>query len=134
MFWVDDDNNIHLSIGDTASFYIEADAYYEDDEGTQTPFEFSEDDRALWTVKNSAGNVVFERAYPLAGGDLPNGTFMVSLRNSDTDTLLAGNYSWDVRYIIHPYYDEQGRIYEGDQVITPEPALTTQLLSVVGEV
>jgi len=115
--------NIQLSVGDTASFSI-----------TATGYTFAAEDRALFTVKDPSGEVVLERAYPLAEEEPGNGVFIVQLANADTDYLQPGGYSWDVRYVLHPYYDEAGRIVSGDQVITPKAALTLTLLPVVGEV
>lgn len=124
MFSVDEaTGNIQLSVGDTASFSITAGGYT-----------FAEEDRALFTVKDPSGEVVLERAYPLAEEEPGNGVFIVQLANADTDYLQPGGYSWDVRYVLHPYYDEAGRIVSGDQVITPKAALTLTLLPVVGEV
>lgn len=124
MFSVDEaTGNIQLSVGDTASFSI-----------TATGYTFAEEDRALFTVQDPSGEVVLERAYPLAEEEPGNGVFIVQLANADTDYLQPGGYSWDVRYVLHPYYDEAGRIVSGDQVITPKAALTLTLLPVVGEV
>ena len=67
--------------------------------------------------------------------EIVNNQFVVVFRNPDTDQLTAGtNYSWDVRYIINPYYDESGRIVNGDQVLTPTTPQSMNLLSVVGDV
>lgn len=118
-----DDTTISLSVGDTAAFTI-----------TATGYTFEAADRALFTVKDGSGGVVLERIYPLADEEVGNGVFVVQLSNSDTDTLTPGGYSWDVRYVINPYYDESGRIVSGDQVITPKAAMTLTLLPVVGEV
>lgn len=115
---------IQLSVGDTAAFKVTAIGDYT----------FETDDRALLTVKDPSGAVVLERVYPLAEEDPGNGIFIVMLANADTDSLQPGAYSWDVRYVINPYYDETGRIISGDQVITPKAALTLTLLPVVGEV
>lgn len=115
---------IQLSVGDTAAFKVTATGDYT----------FETDDRALWTVKDPSGAVVLERVYQLAEEDPGNGIFVVMLANADTDSLQPGGYSWDVRYVINPYYDETGRIISGDQVITPKAALTLTLLPVVGEV
>lgn len=124
MFSVDTDTGtISLSIGDTAAFSITASGY-----------EFDENDRALFTVKDATGTAVLERVYQLADESLGNGVFVVNINNSDTDELSAGTYSWDVRYVIAPYYDSDGRIIDGDQVITPKLALSFVLLPVVGEV
>lgn len=125
MFSVDEaTGHVRLSVGDTASFKITATGGYT----------FAEEDRALFTVKDPGGAVVLERVYALAAEDPGNGIFVVNLANADTDSLQPGAYSWDVRYVINPYYDERGRIVSGDQVITPKAALTLTLLPVVGEV
>lgn len=124
MFWIDDDTKmIHLSRGDTASFIVRA-----------TGHTFAEADRALFTLKNGSGNIVFEQAYSLTDETLGNGAFQVDFHNPDTDALATGVYNWDVRYILGPYYDESGRIINGNQVITPEAPQSMQLLAVVGEV
>lgn len=125
MFIVDEEKAaISLSVGDTAAFTVTAEGGYT----------FAEEDRALLTIKDGGGVVVLERVYALAGEDQENGVFTVNLSNADTDQLTPGAYSWDVRYVINPYYDETGRIVSGDQVITPKLALTFTLLPVVGEV
>ena len=111
---------ITLSRGDTGAIKFIAD----------TDYTFDSVDRALFSVKNAVGEVVKQSAYPLD----ENKAFVVSFYNSDTDTLSAGSYSWDVRYIIHPYYDASGNIVDGDQVITPNQPMSMQLLQVVGEV
>lgn len=118
-----DNGAINLSRGDTASFTVTATGGYT----------FAEEDRALFTVKDAMGEVIMERVYALTG-DLGNGVFLVQFSNSDTDQLAPGAYSWDVRYIIGPYYDMTGRIVDGDQVITPKTAQNLTLISTVGEV
>ena len=114
---------ITLSRGDTASFTVTATGGYT----------FAEEDRALFTVKDAMGEVIMERVYKLVTA-LGNGVFLVEFANSDTDQLPPGTYSWDVRYIIGPYYNAAGRIIDGNQVITPKKALIMTLLSTVGEV
>ncbi len=113
---------ITLSRGDTASFTVTASGYT-----------FDTDDRALFTLKDSAGEVILERVYEL-DTELGNGIFLVQLSNSDTDSLIPGAYSWDVRYVLHPYYDASGRIVDGDQVITPKTPQGMALIATVGEV
>ena len=72
--------------------------------------------------------------YGLTDETLGNGAFQVDFHNPDTDALATGVYNWDVRYILGPYYDESGRIINGDQVITPQRPNSMELLAVVGEV
>ena len=111
---------ITLSRGDTGAIKIKA----------KTDHVFDEVDRALFSIKNAIGDVVKQQAYELD----ENKAFVVSFFNSDTDNLAAGAYQWDVRYVLHPYYDDKGNIVDGDQVITPNQPMNMQLLQVVGEV
>lgn len=111
---------ITLSRGDTGAIKFTA----------ETTHTFTSDDRALFSIKNAVGEVVKQQAFPLDNEK----AFVVSFLNSDTDNLAAGAYTWDVRYIIHPYYDEYGKIVNGDQVITPNTPMQLNLLQVVGEV
>lgn len=111
---------ITLSRGDTGAIKFTAD----------TTHTFENEDRALFSIKNAIGEVVKQAAFALD----ENKAFTVTFFNADTDNLAAGSYSWDVRYIIHPYYDAAGNIVDGDQVITPRQPMEMQLLQVVGEV
>lgn len=111
---------ITLSRGDTGAIKFTAD----------TTHTFDSIDRALFSIKNAVGEMVKQQAFEID----ENKSFIVSFYNSDTDNLAAGSYSWDVRYIIHPYYDSDGKIIDGDQVITPKQPMELQLLQVVGEV
>ena len=119
MFIVDTETNeIRLSRGDTGAVEIAV-----------TGHDFGEDDRALFTIKSGSGQIVKQRAYPIV-----DGKFTVTFFNSDTDTYNPGGYTWDVRYVIHPYYDEQGNIVDGNQVLTPNLPMTCNLLTVVGDI
>lgn len=111
---------ITLSRGDTGAIKFTA----------NTEYTFDADDRALFSIKNAVGDVVKQQAFPLD----ENKSFVVPFLNADTDNLAAGTYSWDVRYVLHPYYDSEGKIVDGDQVITPRQPMELQLLQVVGEV
>ena len=115
---------INLSRGDTGALKVTATATLDGE-----PFTFGEDDRALFSIKNGQGEVVKEKI-----AEMTNNEFTVYFLNSDTDSLAPGNYLWDVRYIINPYYDASGRIVNGDQVITPKQPMNMQLLTVVGDV
>ena len=115
---------ISLSRGDTGGVKIKADATLNGE-----AFTFGSDDRALFSIKNGNGEVVKEKV-----ASLTNNAFTVYFLNRDTDSLSPGTYSWDVRYIIHPYYDSDGRIVNGDQVITPKDPQTLIITGVVGDV
>ena len=119
--------NIAISRGDTGAIRFIAHAKYR---GTDTPYTFGERDRAVFSIKNGSGTVVKEKISAIT-----DNKFVVVFHNPDTDQLAIGtNYTWDVRYIINPYYDESGRIADGDQVITPRLPAQMNLLTVVGDV
>ena len=111
---------ITLSRGDTGAIKFTA----------ETDYTFAPEDRALFSVKDATGNIVTQQAFALD----ENKAFVVTIFNHDTDSLAAGAYQWDVRYVLHPYYDADGNIVNGDQVITPRQPMDLQLLQVVGEV
>ena len=120
-----DGTSIVLSRGDTGAVRIHANAKRKD---TGADYTFGPNDRALFSIKSSSGSVVKEKICPMT-----DNTFTVVFNNADTDSLAVGNYSWDVRYVINPYYDN-GRIVDGDQVLTPNLPMSMSLLTVVGDI
>ena len=118
------DYTINLSRGDTGALKVNATATLGGE-----PFTFGTDDRALFSIKNPNGEIIMQKAY-----EMEDNAFTVYFLNGDTDSLAPGSYSWDVRYVIHPYYDDNGKIVDGDQVITPKTPMTMTLLNVVGDV
>lgn len=109
---------ISLSRGDTGSIDF-----------TATGYEFTAADRALFSMKNGRGQIVKQEIY-----ELTDGVFTVTFYNSDTDELPAGNYTWDVRYVINPVFNDNNEIVDGDQVITPVGPQRLTLLEVVGNI
>lgn len=118
--------NITLSRGDTGALKIKATVTRRD---THQSYTFGERDRALFSIRAGNGQVVKQKIY-----EMTNNEFTVIFMNADTDKLLPGGYSWDVRYVINPYYDDYGNIVDGDQVITPNLPMNVNLLTVVGEI
>jgi len=97
MFSVDG-TNISLSRGDTGALRIHASARRRD---TQAAFTFGERDRAVFSIKNGSGTVVKQKSYPMDANSV-----LVVFMNGDTDKIAAGAYSWDIRYVINPYYED----------------------------
>lgn len=118
MFQVDG-STITMSRGDTGSVVFKA-----------TGHTFAAEDRALFTMKSPEGTVVKQEAYPIDSG----GVFTVYFLNAETDYLAPGSYTYDVRYVIGPIYDEEGNIVDGDQVITPKLPQPLILLATVGNI
>ena len=119
-----EDYTITLSRGDTGALTVIATATLDGSDYT-----FAAEDRALFSIKNANGEIIMQKAY-----EMTDNAFTVYFLNGDTDSLSPGAYSWDVRYIIHPYYDASGKIIDGDQVITPKTPMNMTLLTVVGDV
>ena len=111
-------NTITLSRGDTGTVTIGVSGYT-----------FGSNDRALFTVAGG-GEVKMRRELPIV-----DGVVTIEFVNSDTDSLNAGNYSWDIRFVMNPMYDqESGLIYDGDEVNTPELPMPLVLLPTVGQI
>lgn len=101
---------IVMNVGDTGSFEVKGER---DD---LTPW--TDDDRAVFTVRNAAGENVITRVYGLNDEELGNGVILIEFHNGDTDDLDPGSYSWELRFVVNPYYDGE-TIVDGDIVRTP---------------
>lgn len=117
MFIVDG-TNITLTRGDTGTLTL-----------TATGYTFDSSDRAVFTIKDANGTEIKRQQ-----AEMTNGSFDVDFLNADTEGLAPGMYNWDVRYVIGPYYDADGRIINGDQVVTPNQPMNLHLINAVGEV
>lgn len=93
-----DGTNIRLSRGDTGALRVSATVTRRD---TGEPYTFGERDRALFSIK-FGNQVVKQKSYQMV-----DNLFTVVFTNADTDNLTPGDYTWDVRYVINPYYDEE---------------------------
>ena len=109
---------INLHRGDTGTIGI-----------TATGYTFGPNDRALFTVKDKNGTIVKQGIYPMV-----NNRFEVPFLNGDTDYLDSGLYEWDVRYVVEPVYDEEGKIVDGDAVATPKDPMDLNLRRTVGQI
>ena len=94
-----DGTDIILSRGDTGALRIKAKATRKD---THELYSFGERDRAVFSIRASNGQIVKQKAYPLV-----DNIFVVVFMNADTDMLSPGGYSWDVRYVINPFYQDE---------------------------
>jgi hypothetical protein len=89
---------ITMHRGDTGSKWVHATRGSGDD--------WTDDDRCLFTVRNTSGEVVIQRIYRLddqwgAG----NGYFLMEFHNNDTDTLPEGIYNTEWRFDISPQWN-----------------------------
>lgn len=91
-------NEIVLSRGDTGAVKISATVTRRD---TGAAYTFGERDRAVFSIKSGNGTVVKQKSYQMDDND-----FVAVFINQDTDNLSPGGYSWDVRYVINPYYQD----------------------------
>ena len=110
--------HIYMSVGDTGAVEI-----------TATGHTFATEDRALFTIRGMDGTAIIEEPHEIDS----NGSFTQYFTNNDTDRCAAGEYTWDVRYVINPAWDGT-KIVNGDQVITPFAPQPFTLIGVVGSI
>lgn len=97
---------------------------------TLTGYDFSNvTARAVFSVKNS-GTTVKEEICQID----ENNQFTVEFANEDTDYLSPGTYEYDVRVVIDPVYDDDGKIINGSEVMTPEDPIPVVVKRTVGTV
>ena len=141
MFEVNENGGITMHRGDTGAFKVRA--------TRKTGEDWTEDDRMLFTIRNSAGDIVLQRFYRLDDDDgLGNGVVLIQFHNDDTDQWEVGSYSTERRYVVHPYWNGTApegmcvnaltagvRMIEGDIVRVPATGQNTLTISgILGEV
>lgn len=90
--------DIRMYAGDTGSFKFTAKKDSGDD--------WTDEDRMLFTVANSQGEIVMQRIYRLDDQwNLGNGAVMIEFHNSDTDEWDPGIYSVEVRFNFPPVWE-----------------------------
>ena len=75
---------------------------------------FAPEDRIIFRV--SQGNVTHFKKVCTPDAE---GAITIYFLHGKTEELAAGNYTYDVIVVLHPYYDENGNITDGDQVLYP---------------
>ena len=87
-----------MHAGDTGSFKIH---------GTRKSGEaWTEDDRMLFTIRNTQGDIMLQRIYRLDDQyDLGDGIVLVEFHNDDTDQWDPGEYSTELRFDVSPIWD-----------------------------
>ena len=89
---------ITMHQGDTGSFKIGA--------ARKSGTAWTEDDRALFTVRNQQGEIVMQRYYRLDDQyDLGDGKILVEFHNDDTDQWEQGTYETELRFDVSPIWD-----------------------------
>jgi len=142
MFNVDyETGEITMHRGDTGSYVLHA--------ARSDGSSWTEDDRLLYTVKNSKGEIVLQRLYRLDDQwNLGDGVVLVEFHNSDTDTWENDTYAVERRYVIDPIWEgtppttrcanaltADARMVEGAIVRVPATGQTSMKLDdIYGEV
>lgn len=118
---------IIISRGDTGAVRFNIDTEYQfQDEYDGDP---THGDRALFTIKDLSGGIVKRKVTKITD----NSYFDIYFLHKDTADMREAQYRWDVRFLLHPYYDDDGNVADADQWITPKQPMEVQTLDVVGE-
>lgn len=111
---------ISIYAGDTASLTIHPKGY-----------DWQPTDRALFTVNLKDGKEEDEiicRYYPIIDNE-----FVIEFESEDTNYLdPEEEYEWDLRFIINPEYDSDGKIIRRDAVTTPGSPFKFHVMKTVG--
>lgn len=107
---------ITMHRGDTGAYWVQLEL----DSGN----DFQEGDIAIYEV--CQGNIVkIHREFPLDDNDgAGNGRFLITFRNSDTDTWVGGTYSTEIRVVLNPKRIGDD-VKDGDVVRTIDKAKST---------
>ena len=86
-------------------------------------------DRAVFTVRRPTGATLIQKVIAPE-----KDIFYVPFTNEETDGWKAGVYEWDIRIALDAVLDEQGRVTDGREVITPWAPGKLEVVKVVGEI
>lgn len=89
----------------------------------------TENDRAVFTVKRRSGGIVIQKVIEPEGNNI-----LVPFVSGDTECLRPDTYEWDIRYVIDAVEDEDGRVTDGREVLTPFPPGEFKVMRTVGEI
>lgn len=97
-FQVDlESGDIRMNRGDTGSFWVRA--------SRKSGESWTSDDRMLFTIRNSQGEIMLQRFYRLDDQwSLGDGVILVEFHNDDTDTWEPGTYETERRYDLTPIW------------------------------
>ena len=114
-------NQIAITAGDTALMAICPD---------ETGYVPTANDRAIFTVRERPKRraLIEKTIAPEA-----DGRFVVCFENEDTAKLKPREYVWDVRLAIQATVDENGKVTDAEQIITPCPPGIVFVLAAIGE-
>lgn len=90
--------------------------------------ELTDADRAVFTVKGSAGRLIQKVIAP------QDNLIRVPLTNGETEGWRPGLYSWDLRIVLKAVMDAQGMVTGGCEVITPWSPSRLEVVKVVGKI
>jgi hypothetical protein len=89
--------NITMNRGDTGAFFVKLTRKGGD--------AWTDEDRALFTIKNQQGETVMQRIYRLDDQwGIGDGTVLIEFHNDDTDQWASGAYSTELRFDISPIW------------------------------
>lgn len=109
---------IRLSRGDTGVINFSVDGV-----------KLTDADRAVFTVRRRTGAILLQKVIPPVDGML-----YVPFTNDETDGWQPGEYVWDIRIVLDAVTDENGKVTDGREVITPFPPSRLDVVKVVGNV
>lgn len=90
---------------------------------------FTDADRAVFTVRKPGGTLVTDMVLTPEA----DGTVRIPFTNDLTDGWKPGDYRWDVRYVLGAVMDN-GRVVDGNEVITPMLPGVLTILEAVGRI
>lgn len=113
--------HVRLTAGDTGILTILA---------KDTEYVFTENDKAVFTIKRQNSNAIL---VDMILQPEPDGKVQIPFTSDLTDGWKPGDYRWDIRYVLDAVM-EDGRVVDGNEVITPMLPGTFTVVKAVGEI
>lgn len=110
--------NISIRRGDTGAFDIHT-----------TGYNFGVNDRALFTIKDSNRKAIRRELL-----EITNNTVTIEFVHADTKSMKVGEYTWDIRFIVDPEYDDNDNPTGGTEIDTPYTDMRFSVGRTVGDI
>lgn len=112
-----DGTSISIMQGDTGTVTIQT-----------SGVNFESTDRALFTIKDNNRNAVRRNIL-----EITNNAVTISFTHDDTKAMRIGDYTWDIRFIVDPEYEDE-EIVDGTVIDTPYTDMRFHVGRTVGDI
>lgn len=86
-------------------------------------------DRAVFTIKDNNRRTIRRDVLSIT-----DNAVTISFTHDDTKAMRIGDYTWDVRFVVDPEYDDDNELIDGTAIDTPYTDMRFHVGRTVGDI